>query len=128
MRRADSSGSIGGADEAVPGLGDHERLAHAHDAFRLLQDRFDAPGILIIARDLARPFGRFDVVEPHDASFRLRHGLLREDGDVAVFEREFRDDQLGEIVSGADLRQPFDRDDADFPQLSPVSRKPACAL
>jgi hypothetical protein len=96
----------------VPGLGDHQRLAHAHHALRLAQDRLDAARVLIVAGDLARLLRGLDVVEADDAALRLRDGLLREDDDVAVLELELRADELSEVISFLDLRQAFDRNDA----------------
>jgi len=112
----------------VARLRDHERLAHADDALRLAQDRLDAAGVLIVARYLARTLGRLQVFEPDDASLGLRDRLLREDDDVAVLELELRRDQLGEVVSFTDLRQPFDCDDTNLSQGRPVNLIPACAL
>jgi hypothetical protein len=112
----------------VTRLGNHERLADAHDTLRLPQDRLDAAWILVFARDLARTLRRLKILKPHDAPFRLRHRLLCEDDDVAVLERELRGDQRGEVVPFIDLGQPFDCNNPDFFQGRPVILMPACAL
>ena len=113
----------------MPRLCDHQRLAHANDAFRLSQDRLDAARILVVAGDLHRTRRRLDLVKADDAAFRLRHHLLRVYDDVAVLDLDLRCDQLGEVVVLVDLRQAFDRDDAQLvAQGSPVMRMPACAL
>jgi hypothetical protein len=109
-------------------LGDHQRLAHAHHALRLPQDRLDAARVLIVAGDLARLLRGLDVVEADDAALRLGDGLLRENDDVAVLELELGRDELGEVVPFTDLRQALDRNEANLSQGKPVSRMPACAL
>jgi hypothetical protein len=112
----------------VPRLRDHERLADTNDACGLAQDDLDAARILVVASNLSRAVAGLDVVQANHASFRLRHDFLREDDDISILEVDFRCDELGEIVGFADLRQPFDRNDAQFVQGRPVRRMPACAL
>ena len=110
------------------GLGDDERQPNAHHARRLAEDDLDPARIFLVAGNLARALRRLDVVEPHDAPLGLRHGFLREDDDVAVLELEPGGNERGEVVPFTDLRQSLDCDDADFLQLIPVIRMPACAL
>jgi hypothetical protein len=85
--------------------------------------------ILIVAGDLQRACRRLDLVEPNDASLRLRDDLLREDDDVAVLDLDLRRDELCQIVALADLRQTRDGNDAELAgQGRPVRRMPACVL
>ena len=111
-------------------LADHERRAHAHDALGLAQDPFDAAGIAVVTRDLARALGGLGVVEPHDASLDLRDRLLCDDDDVVLLELDAFDDQRGEVVSGPQLGNPRDGEDAEAAVAAhgrPVIRTPACA-
>ena len=99
-----------GADEAVPGLGDHERRAAAQDARRLAQDDLEPARVAVRARELARLLGRLDLVEAHDPALGLRDDLLRDADDVAVLELDAPGDHRGQVVALADLRQPLDGD------------------
>ena len=105
-----------GADEAVTRLRDHERRADADEPGALAQDRLDVARIPV-HRELARPRGRLELVEPHDAPLRLGDDLLRDDDDVGVLEparavgcgRE----QRREVVPLFDLRDALEREDPD---------------
>ena len=95
----------------------------------LAEDDLETPRVLL-SRELARAGGRLDVVEVDDATLDLRDGLLRDHDDVVRLQaarpsRRFGEER-GEIVSLLQLRDPVERDDADFtPHGSPVTRMPA---
>ena len=116
----------GGADEAVTGLGDHERAALPHDSLRLTQDDLDLTWIALVRGELDRLRRRFIVVDPHDAALGLRDRLLREDEYIARLQLDQLDDERGEIVVLPDLRQAANGDELDH--RTPVTRTPACAL
>ena len=122
-----------GADEAVSGLGDHERRARADDARALVEDDLHVPGIALAAGQLVSLLRRSDAVEQDDPALGLRHDLLHDDHDVAVLEaagaRGRLRDQRREIVPLLDLRYALEREDAQLArQGKPVTRRPACAL
>jgi len=122
-----------------PGIGHHEPEAMLgddqvrpmpHDAFGFRQHELDKPRILAgLFRQLARPRRRHDGRHVDQPAFRLRHDLLRDDDDIAGFEREVRVDQRRdryriEVVARLHHRhavQPDDRDPVGH-RLDRVSR------
>src|SRR5438034_1306320 len=108
----------------------NDRRAHPDDRSRLLEDRLDAPGIALVAGDLARALRRLDRVEAEDAALDLRDRLLRDDDDVPVLELDALDDQLREVVVLVQLRDPLDGDDRVTTPAhgSPTMWTPACPL
>ena len=67
----------------MPGLGDHERAARAHDPLRLAEDH-----VHLLA-----------LVESRDAALDLRDRLLSDDDDVAVLEVGALSDHVGQVVA-----------------------------
>ncbi len=120
-----------GADEAVAGLGDHERRSRADDACGLAENHLDVTRI-VAAGMLQRGVGGLDVLERNHAALRLGHGLLGHHEDVSAREtagplRSLRK-QPGEVVPLLDLGDALQREDLDSGHSRPVSRMPACAL
>ena len=77
--------------------------------------------------------GRLQLVESHDAPFRLRDDLLRHDDHIGVLEpaqsRRCVREQSGELVALLDLRDALECEDPDLGAHGrPVTRRPACAL
>ena len=104
----------------MPGLGDDQRRPDANDLCALAQDRLDVARVAVV-RELERARGGLDLVQAHDASLRLRDGLLRDDEHVA---RPRAAGALGcvgqerpEIVAVLDLRDALERNDL----ISPVT-------
>src|SRR6267154_3027116 len=99
-----------GADEAVARFGDQHVIA-ADDAPRLFQDYFHEPRVLLLPlRDGLRLERRPDCRQPDYSAFGFGNNFLRDDEDVAVFERDARFAcsvcyLSGEIVAEANLRQ-----------------------
>ncbi len=122
----------------MPGLGDHERGPGADDLAALAEDHLGAACVSVLTRELHRPRGRLDVGEPHHSSLHLRDRLLGDDDDVAVLQPACSAcggmEQAAEVLTLDELREPFERDDADpagagpTAQRTPVTRMPACAL
>ena len=111
-----------GADEAVPGLGDHEWWPGPDDRGRLGEDHLEAPGVAS-GRELARAFRRLDVVEPNDTALRFRDGFLGDDEDVEVLQWHALGDQRRQVVSLDDRGKPFDGQHADLRHRRGPSRR-----
>ncbi len=118
------------ADEAVAGLCNHEARADADDARRLAQDRLDVTRVALLALgDLERLRRRLDLVEHDHAALGFRHGLLRDDEDVAVLELDGAGDECGEVVALPNLGQPEYGEHPDFAaHFRPLRRSPTWAL
>ena len=133
MAAAEASGSTG-SSTSVPGSGALEastpaeaqtnpwRVSAITSGGRERTTRTASPRITsrwrasCPARELDRCGRRLDVVEADDAPLRLRHDLLRDDDDVGVLELDRLDDERAELVALHDLREAFDRDDAELRQ------------
>src|SRR5207248_4644332 len=89
-----------GADEAVRGLGDQQLVAAAQDAHRL---PLDEPEAIVVVDDLFQ------------TTLCLRDDLLGDHDHVAVLHLRALEDEIGDLVAGAHLRQPHDGEDADHP-------------
>jgi hypothetical protein len=109
----------------VTGLRDHERLPCAHDATRLAEDHLQVPRVAVRPGKRRRELRRLDVREPDDASFRLRHQLLRQHDDVVVAQLDHAHDVLGDNVPFDQLRDALQRMDLDHSR--PVTRSPVRA-
>ena len=110
------------ADEPVARLGNHEGRSRADDARRLAEDHLEVARV-VPARELDGRGRRLDVVEADDAPLRLRHDLLRDDDDVGVLELELLGDERARGRPLHDLREAFDRDDAELRQLRAPPRR-----
>src|SRR5262249_8785333 len=129
VRRVDAGG---GADKAVPRLGDHERRTRPHDLTRLAENHLHAPGIAA-ARELARAVGRLGPGELDDTPFHLRDRLLGDDEDIAGLETTHGsgrlDEERSEVVSLLELRKATERDNTELvAQPRPVTWMPAWPL
>src|SRR6266851_1860212 len=99
-----------GADEAVARFGDQHVIA-ADDAPRLFQNYFHEPRVFLLPlRDGLRLERRPNRGQPDYGAFGLGDNFLRDDEDVAVFERDacFAGSVCylsGEIVAEMNLRQ-----------------------